>query len=114
MSAQAAGGAPQELASEWMLAKPGHGDAAQDQRRRIIALGDPLEGAGRVAGSCRHKGLRGSLQLRKFGRKRDTEKCPLCGRFAADISQVPQAPALAVATDELRNCWQRSCLELLA
>ena len=97
-----------------MRAKLGHGDAAQDQRRRIIALGDPLEGADRVAASYRQMGLRGTQQLRKFGRKRDTEKCPLCGRFAADDSQVRQAPVLAVATDELRNGRQRSCVELLA
>jgi hypothetical protein len=39
-----------------MLAKLGHGDAAQGQRRRIVAQGDPLERAERVAGS---KGARG-------------------------------------------------------
>jgi hypothetical protein len=32
-----------------MLAELGHGDAAQSERRRILAQGDPLEGAERVA-----------------------------------------------------------------
>ena len=39
-----------------MLAELGHGDAAQGQRRRVGAQGDPLEGAERVAGG---EGARG-------------------------------------------------------
>jgi hypothetical protein len=50
VGAEAAGGAPQKLASARMLAELGHGDAAQGQRRRVVAQGDPLEGAERVAG----------------------------------------------------------------
>ena len=39
-----------------MLAELGHRDAAQGQRRRVVAQGDPLEGAERVAGGERARG----------------------------------------------------------
>ena len=45
MGAEAAGGAPQELAGARVLAELRHGNAAQGQRRRVIAQGDSLEGA---------------------------------------------------------------------
>ena len=57
VGAEAAGGAPQELAGTRVLAELGHGDAAQGQRRRIVAHADPLEGAEHVAGG---EGARGS------------------------------------------------------
>ncbi len=50
VGAEAAGGAPQELAGARVLAELGHGDAAQGQRRRVVAQRHPLEGAERVAG----------------------------------------------------------------
>ena len=56
VGAEAAGGAPQQLAGARVLAELGHGDAAQRQRRRVVAQGDPLEGAERVAGG---EGARG-------------------------------------------------------
>jgi hypothetical protein len=56
VGAEAAGGAPQELAGARVLAELRHGDAAQGQRRRVVAQGDPLESAERVAGS---EGARG-------------------------------------------------------
>ena len=54
--AEAARGAPQKLARARVLAELGHGDAAQGQRRRVVAQRDPLEGAERVAGG---EGARG-------------------------------------------------------
>ena len=56
VSAETAAGAPQELAGARMLAELRHGDAAQGERRRVVAQGDPLEGTECVAGS---KGARG-------------------------------------------------------
>ncbi len=56
MGAEAAGGAPQQLAGARVLAELGHGDAAQRERRRVVAQGDALEGAERVAGG---EGARG-------------------------------------------------------
>ena len=56
VGAEAAGGAPQQLAGARVLAELGHGDAAQGQRRRVVAQGDALEGAERVAGG---EGARG-------------------------------------------------------
>ena len=50
VGAEAAGGAPKEFTGAWMLAELSHGDAAQGQRRRVVAQGDPFEGAERVAG----------------------------------------------------------------
>jgi hypothetical protein len=49
VGAEAAGGAPQELAGARVLAELGHGDAAQGKRRRVVAQPDALEGANRVA-----------------------------------------------------------------
>ena len=48
--------ARQLLAGARMLAELGHGDAAQGQRWRVVAQGDPLERAERVAG---REGARG-------------------------------------------------------
>ena len=56
MGAEAAGGAPQQLAGAGVLAELGHGDAAQGQRRRVVAQRHTLEGAERIA--C-GKGARG-------------------------------------------------------
>ena len=56
MGAEAAGGAPQQLAGARVLAELRHGDAAQGQRRRVVAQGNALEGAERVAGG---EGARG-------------------------------------------------------
>ncbi len=56
VGAKASGGPPQELARTWMLAKLRHGNAAQGQRRRVVAQGDPLEGTERVAGGKRPRG----------------------------------------------------------
>ena len=53
---EAAGGAPEQLAGARVLAELGHGDAAQGERRRVVAQGDALEGAERVAGD---EGARG-------------------------------------------------------
>jgi hypothetical protein len=47
---EAAGGAPQQLAGTRMLAKLGHGDAAEGERRGVVAQADALEGAKRVPG----------------------------------------------------------------
>jgi len=49
VGAEAAGGAPQQLAGARVLAELGHGDAAQGEGRRVVAQGDPLEGTERVA-----------------------------------------------------------------
>jgi hypothetical protein len=54
--AEAPGGALEQFARARVLAEPGHGNAAQRQRRRVVAQGDMLEGAERVAGG---KGARG-------------------------------------------------------
>src|SRR5882672_1152496 len=54
--AEAAGGEPEELAGARVLAELGHGDAAQGKRRRVLAQGDALEGAERIAGD---EGTRG-------------------------------------------------------
>ena len=54
---EAARGAPQQLARARMLAELRHRDAAQGQRRRVVAQRDALERAERVAGS---EGARGS------------------------------------------------------
>jgi len=45
VGAEAAGGAPQELAGARVLAELRHRDAAQGKRRWILAQGDSLEGA---------------------------------------------------------------------
>ena len=49
VGAEAAGGAPEELAGARVLAELGHGDAAEGERRRVVAQADTLEGAERVA-----------------------------------------------------------------
>jgi hypothetical protein len=49
VGAEAAGGAPQELAGARVLAELGHGDAAQGERRRVVAQADALESADRIA-----------------------------------------------------------------
>jgi len=54
--AKAAGGAPQQFAGTRVLAELGHGGAAQGERRRVVAQGDALEGAERVAGNERTRG----------------------------------------------------------
>jgi len=51
VGAEAARGAPQQFTGARVLAELGHGDAAQRQRRRVVAQGDALEGAERIAGS---------------------------------------------------------------
>jgi hypothetical protein len=56
VGAEATGGAPKELTGARVLAELSHGDAAQGQRRRVVAQGDPLKGAERVAGG---EGARG-------------------------------------------------------
>ena len=56
VGAEAAGGAPQEFAGARVLAELGHGDAAQGQRRRVVAQRNPLERAERVAGGERARG----------------------------------------------------------
>ena len=56
MGAEAAGGAPQELAGARVLAELRHGNAAQGQRRRVIAQGNSLQSTDRVA---RSKSARG-------------------------------------------------------
>jgi len=60
-AAKATGGAPEELAARAVLAELGHGDAAQGERRRVVAQGDALEGAEHVAGdqSARRGGDQG-------------------------------------------------------
>src|SRR4029453_10626475 len=50
VGAEAAGGAPEELAGARVLAELRHGDAAERERRRIVAQADALEGFERVAG----------------------------------------------------------------
>src|SRR4029453_1660859 len=49
VGAEAAGGAPEELAGARVLAELGHGDAAEGERRRVVAQAAALEGAERVA-----------------------------------------------------------------
>jgi hypothetical protein len=49
VGAEAAGGAPEELAGARVLAELGHGDAAEGERRRVVAQADVLEGAEHVA-----------------------------------------------------------------
>jgi len=56
VGAEAAGGQPEELASARVLAELSHGDAAQRERRRVVAKADALEGAERIADD---KGARG-------------------------------------------------------
>ena len=50
MDAKATSRAPQEFTGTRVLAKLGHGNAAQGQRRRVVAQGDALKRAKRVAG----------------------------------------------------------------
>ena len=50
MRAEAARGALRQLAGARVLAELGHRDAAQRERRRVVAQGDALERAERVAG----------------------------------------------------------------
>ena len=47
--AEAASGAPEELASARVLTQLGHGDAAEGKRRRVVAQADAFEGAEHVA-----------------------------------------------------------------
>ena len=49
-------GAPQQFAGARKLAQLGHRDAAQGERRRVVAQGDVLERAERVAGDQRAPG----------------------------------------------------------
>ena len=56
VGAEAARRAAQQLARARVLAELGHGDAAQRQRRRVVAQRDALERAERVAGG---EGARG-------------------------------------------------------
>jgi hypothetical protein len=51
MGAECARGAPQELACARIIAELRHGNAAQRQRRRVVAQGNPVECAQRVAAS---------------------------------------------------------------
>jgi hypothetical protein len=50
VGAEAAGGAPQELAGARVLTELRHGDAAEGERWRVVAHADALEGAEGVAG----------------------------------------------------------------
>jgi hypothetical protein len=56
MRTETARGAPQQFARARVFTELGHGDAAQGQRRRVVAQGDPLEGAQRIAGGQRAGG----------------------------------------------------------
>jgi len=56
VSAEAAGGAPEELAGARVLAELGHRDAAEGERRGVVTQAYALEGAERVAGD---EGARG-------------------------------------------------------
>ena len=47
---------PQQLAGARVLAERGHGNAAQGERRRVVAQPDALEGAERVADDERARG----------------------------------------------------------
>jgi len=49
VGAEAAGGAPEELAGARVLAELGHGDAAEGERGGVVAQADALKGAKRVA-----------------------------------------------------------------
>ena len=49
MSAEAAGGASEQLAGARMLANLGQRDATEGERRRVVAQGHAFEGAERVA-----------------------------------------------------------------
>ena len=55
-SAEAARGAPQELARPLVVAELGHRDAAQGERRRIVAKRDALERTERITGRQRARG----------------------------------------------------------
>jgi hypothetical protein len=50
VGAETAGSAPEQFASARVLAELGHRDAAKGKRRRVLAQGDPLESAERIAG----------------------------------------------------------------
>ena len=54
--AEAAGGAPEELARPVVVAELGHGDAAQGEGRRVVAQRDALEGAEGITGRQRARG----------------------------------------------------------
>ena len=54
--AEAAGGAPEELARPFVVAELGHGDAAQGEGRRIVAQRDALEGAEGITGRQHARG----------------------------------------------------------
>ena len=54
--AEAAGGAPEELARPVVVAELGHGAAAQGQGRRVVAQRDAIEGAEGITGRQRARG----------------------------------------------------------
>jgi hypothetical protein len=54
--AEAARGAPQELARPLVVAELGHRDAAQGERRRVVAQRDALERTERITGRQRTRG----------------------------------------------------------
>jgi hypothetical protein len=54
--AEAAAGAPEELARPVVVAELGHGDAAQGEGRRVVAQCDTLEGAEGITGRQRARG----------------------------------------------------------
>ncbi|MNL71081.1 hypothetical protein D3C87_1961780 [compost metagenome] len=56
MRAKPLGRAAQQLTRPGVLAQLRHGDAAQRQRRRVIAQGHPLQRAQRIAGGKRTGG----------------------------------------------------------
>ena len=63
--AEAAGGAPEELARPAVVAELGHGDAAQGEGWRVVAQRDVPEGTERITGCQRvrsrgHEGIHGS------------------------------------------------------
>jgi len=57
--AEAAGGAPEQLARPLVVAELSHGDAAQGEGRRVVAQRDALEGAEGITGRQRARPRRG-------------------------------------------------------
>ena len=67
MRAEGTGRATQQLARACMLAELRHRDAAQRERRRVVAQRDVLERAERVAGAQRARGRGDQGVHRSFG-----------------------------------------------
>ena len=85
--AEAAGGAPQQIARERVIAKLRHRDAAQRERRSVVAQRDELECAERVAAGQRARGrgddgIHGARLPRRAAREADCAEPAACGAFS--------------------------------